>query len=384
VDNYKSLINLTFRPREQNLLIGVNNSGKTNLCQAMVFLAATSQLPLDKCAEIIAGGKVGLTNLYLAKRTIDFHLKAMVPFESTHLCFQYDLRIGIQSSQSAGPQLEVEDEALRVTGDGFDDVVLVKNSRDGVRLLHELAYLQGDEHFACTSAPRDTTMLHRLYDLKTNPRANCFKMYLSSWQYYALSPEALRGFQHRPNQVWLNADGGNLASVVYHLKTMDERHYRRVLGCLQQIDPRIDVINFSVPSEEMVFMYFEDAKGNPLLAANASSGTLRFLGLLYLLLVQPRLSQNPLVIIEEPENGVYVGFLKEVLELVEETQNRPQLIFTSHSPYFIDLFDNRLDSIFVMKSSQQHSSITQPDEAQVKKRLEKYPLGEQHFREMLG
>ncbi len=146
----------------------------------------------------------------------------------------------------------------------------------------------------------------------------------------------------------------------------------------------MDVINFAVPSEEMIFMYFEDPKSNSMPAANASSGTLRFLGLLYLLLAQPRLSQSPLIMIEEPENGIYVGFLKELLAIARAAEHRPQLVFTSHSPYFIDLFDDRLDSIFVMKSGEQHSSITQPDQAQVKKRLEKYPLGEQHFREMLG
>ena len=383
VDNYKSLINVTFRPHEQNLLTGVNNSGKTNLCQAMIFLAATSQVPLDKCAGAVAGATVGLTNFYFKKRTIDFRVQAVVPFESEQLAFQYDLTIGARTPPSSLPVLEVEEERLRVTGEGFDGVTLLENTRDGVRLLHETRFLREDEQYACTAAPRDTTMLHRLYDLETNPRANCFKTYLSSWAYYALSPDSLRGFEHRPNQVVLNSNGSNLASAIYHLKTMNERQYRKVLAHLRRIDPRIDAINFSVPSEEMVFMYFEDTESNSYLAAGASSGTLRFLALLYVLLAQPALSQNPVILIEEPENGVYVGFLKELLEMVEESQTRPQLIFTSHSPYFIDLFDNRLESIFVLKSGAQHSSIAQPDAELVKARLENYPLGEQHFREML-
>ena len=59
------------------------------------------------------------------------------------------------------------------------------------------------------------------------------------------------------------------------------------------------------------------------------------------------------------------------------------MIFTSHSPYFIDLFDDRLDGVFVMKRGEEHSSIVQPDAEKVKARLEKYPLGEMHYREML-
>lgn len=88
-------------------------------------------------------------------------------------------------------------------------------------------------------------------------------------------------------------------------------------------------------------------------------------------------------IIEEPENGIYAGFLKTLFELV--SPDHPQIVFTSHAPYFIDLFDDRLDGVFVLDRRQGHTSMTQPDTAKIKVWLEKdFPLGEQHFREMLG
>lgn len=383
VDNYKSLINVTFRPTEQNLLIGMNNAGKTNLCQAAVFLSATARFPIDKCAEICAGARSGITNFYFAKPAIDFRARATIPFEDDRLIFEYALTISARSTSPGNPLLEVEQEKLSVTCKGFDGVALLENTRERVRLLHESDYLQQRPHYVEMSAPRDATMLSRLYDLKTNPRANCFRRYLNLWQYYVLTSQSLREFRHDPNDCILYRHGNNLASVVYQLKTRNERAYRRLLTHLRGIDPRIDVINFNVPSEDVIVMFFEDKKGNRLLAANASAGTLRFLALAYLLLAQPALDQSPMIIIEEPENGIYVGFLKELLGLVEEAPNRPQLIFTSHSPYFIDLFDNRLEGVFVLKPGEQHSSLTQPDVQKVKARLQKYPLGEQHFREML-
>ena len=103
-----------------------------------------------------------------------------------------------------------------------------------------------------------------------------------------------------------------------------------------------------------------------------------------ILFCQPALGMSPLVLFEEPENGVYVGLFKDLVETLYELSNGPQVIFTSHSPYFIDLFDTRLESVFVMKRGEKHSSLTHPDIATVKARLEKFPLGEQHFREMLG
>ena len=91
----------------------------------------------------------------------------------------------------------------------------------------------------------------------------------------------------------------------------------------------------------------------------------------------------PLYMIEEPENGVHVSFLKTLLEMIDQSPGRPQLIFTSHAPYFIDLFDSRLDGVFVLRRDEAHTSITQPDIEAAKARLGDFPLGEQHFREML-
>ncbi|HBO42770.1 MAG TPA: hypothetical protein DD670_02290, partial [Planctomycetaceae bacterium] len=201
---------------------------------------------------------------------------------------------------------------------------------------------------------------------------------------YALSAQSLRGTDHKPNDVLLIPDGGNLASVIYRLKTSDERSYRRLLEHLRRVDPRIDLINFNVPSEDNVFMFFEDKAGNRLPAMNASSGTLRFLALTYILMGQPVGDLCPLLIIEEPENGIYVGFLKDLLDIAEAARQPSQLVFTSHSPYFIDLFDDRLDSVFFVKGGERHSTLSQPEPDEVRKRLESFPLGEQHFREMLA
>jgi len=383
VDNYKSLINVTFRQQHDNLLLGTNNAGKTNLCQALRFLATTAVIPLDECADSIAGMRQSITNYYFQQRTIHFQVKANLPFEDGKLSYHYRLAIALTPSSMSTPRLEVEEESLHVTGQGFKDTLLLENTSQEVRLLHEEDYAQGQTNFIETSAPRGATMLNRLYDMKTNKRANHFKAYLSSWQYFALSAEALRGTTHRPNYVTLNPDGSNLASCVYQLKTSNERWYRRLLGYLQRIDSRIDLINFYPVSEDTVLMFFEDKAGNRLPATNASSGTLRFLGLSYILMGQPSRLFSPMLMIEEPENGIYVSFLKDLLEMARESPYMPQVIFTTHSPYFVDLFDEHPENVFVIKGGKEHSTLEQPDTDKIRRNLETFPLGEQHFREML-
>ena len=383
VDNFKSLINVTFRPVEANLLIGSNNSGKTSLCQALQFLGASAALPLDNCADYIAGGRYGVTNFYFKKPTVDFQVKATVPYrDGGKLHFQYNLSIAVKHGTANQRRVMVENESLRVTGGGFNDTVLLENNSERARILRENEFTLSHGKYFEISAPREITILNALFDPGIHERSTLFKTYLGSWQYYSFHPEALRLPNHKPNMSVLASNGNNLASVIFRLKTEDERSYRRLLKHLQAIDPRIDVINFVQAGEDQVFMFFEDKDRNRLPAGGASEGTLRFLALIYVLTCQPQTSGSPLLMIEEPENGIYVGLMKKLMELLGKGQDCPQVIFTSHSPYFIDLFDNHLDGLFVLKRCEQNSRLEQPDPEQIRKRLEDYPLGEQHFREM--
>ena len=91
-----------------------------------------------------------------------------------------------------------------------------------------------------------------------------------------------------------------------------------------------------------------------------------------------------LTIIEEPENGLYVGHLKPLFEKLAGPGRRGQFIFTTHSPYFIDLFDSCLEGVHLVKPGVPSSEIKKLDIEKTGKLLDEMPLGEMHFREMLG
>ena len=400
VDNFKSLINIVFEPQSANLLIGRNNSGKTNLCQALRFVSGSSMLKLDEAADVVAGMRFGMTNVALDKSTIDFTVRAELPSGGERLTFEYELTVSPPRLGSGETAVQLDREILRVDGGAFDDTVLLENISGQGRLLHEkysgngaspdadgttqpAVALRDVPTYIETTAPTDATMLQRLFDFEAHPTANRFKRYLTEWMYYDLAPAAMRTSLHKPGEVVVHPDGGNLASVLFGLKSANEREYRELMKVVRHVEPGFDIINFVGGGENNVFMFFEDRDGHALLAENASSGTLRFLALAYVLLVQPRPVPSPLYLIEEPENGLHVGVLKTLFGMADPPPAGPQLVFTSHAPYFIDLFDDHLDGIFLFDRDKGHTSITRPDAARVKARLEDFPLGEQHFRDML-
>ena len=89
-------------------------------------------------------------------------------------------------------------------------------------------------------------------------------------------------------------------------------------------------------------IYFDMQSGGTVRARHASDGEILLLGLLAL----AHLPEPPrLLLLEEPENGVYPMRLEQIIKLLKGAVNRtegirfPQLILTTHSPYVLSFFD---------------------------------------------
>jgi hypothetical protein len=88
-------------------------------------------------------------------------------------------------------------------------------------------------------------------------------------------------------------------------------------------------------------IYLETQSGETVRARHASDGAILFLGLLAL----AHLPEPPvLLLLEEPENGVYPTRLRQIIGLLKGMVNRtegvrfPQIILTTHSPYVLSFF----------------------------------------------
>ena len=88
-------------------------------------------------------------------------------------------------------------------------------------------------------------------------------------------------------------------------------------------------------------IYFETRSGKTVRGQQASDGAILFLGFLAL----AHLPDPPnLLLIEEPENGIYPKRLGEVISMLQEMVRRtegvqfPQIIISTHSPYVLSFF----------------------------------------------
>ena len=395
VSNFKSLLNLEFKPMAVNLLIGPNNAGKTNLSAALRFLGLTAERTLDAAALGSVGECWNLTNVNLRNATeMEFETDCSLKYDNESLLFNYKLRLKVERGNSASTGVEslsVIQEHLSVSGGYFSNTPMLKNEAGQVDMLHEEGLVRkytNSPFYAHAKVPTSATLLSQLYELENNPRAVAFRRYLRTWAYYNFAPEALRTPDVLRGSKGLMSNGNNLSAVLFALHNEKPRLERQLIEAVQLLEPKLDLLSFNAPDPDHIYVFVEDREGHRLSARGLSDGTMRFLAIAYVLLATQQVHDEngvaPLIIIEEPENGLYVGHLKELLKRIDMKGSSGQFIFTTHNPYFIDLFDANIEGIHIVKAGHPSSVLNRPDSSKIKNMLDQISLGEMHFREMLG
>ncbi len=382
VNNFKSLLNTEFHPVGVNTLVGPNNAGKTNLCSAIRFLGLTASLSLEEALRNAIGETWNVLNVYVTHDTAEFEIDCTLLHEGEPIDYHYELYLRIAGQRKTGG-FSVEKERLIASGAGWDQTVILETVADIARILDE-RHLKSEN----ITHPRNTTLVCQAFESGRNQRLILFKRYLQSWAYFCFNPASLRSASVIRQSAGLASDGGNLSRTFFVVHNEKPRLEKQIIEIIKEIEPRLDLFTYASPNPSIVQLSLEDNKGNQFSAQSLSDGTLRFMAMTYLILAAAEMQGTgvpmPLYMIEEPENGLYVGHLKPLIQRIDPSGRAGQFIFTTHSPYFIDLFDSNLDGLHCLKPGIPSSVLTQPDVDRIRKLLNDMPLGEMHFREMLG
>ncbi|MGZ5474234.1 MAG: AAA family ATPase, partial [Thermoanaerobaculia bacterium] len=103
-----------------------------------------------------------------------------------------------------------------------------------------------------------------------------------------------------------------------------------------------------------------------------SDGTLRFL-MLVTILASPHTGE--LIAIDEPELGLHPNMLPIIAELAQQTSERTQVIFTTHSPQFLDAFpEPPATTVVTLENGESKFEMLSGED--LKEWLERYTLGE--------
>ncbi len=327
VQNYKCLKDVDIPLTPVHVLIGQNDSGKTSLLEAMYALFRVSQ----EGAQLLDGfpGKWNGRELVLGRNAnpqVRIGALTSDPVQATGRSAFY--RLTCEFSDSGRTCRLVEE---RIDADIFPE----QSGRTFLAYNRAQSYSNQNPLMRQIAPHFDGATIHRFA-----PKV----MAIPS----AIKPES--GFR-------LERDGFGLPTLLDDIVKYDFRQFELLEGELKQYFNNVKRLytktasgfdRVAVGQEQDVFQYnqylsssevwLETTLGTIRLQ-QASDGLILLLGFLAL----ARAPRPPrMILIEEPENGIYPKRLDEVVRMIKqyvaETPNAPQVVMTTHSPYMLSAF----------------------------------------------
>jgi predicted ATPase len=209
---------------------------------------------------------------------------------------------------------------------------------------------------------------------------------------FSLDATAIAGSVPMGANIKLARDGAGLAGVLTHLQDRHRERFDALNDELARWLPEFDCVMFDFDDQSHRLFSLRTRDGqHEIRAADLSNGTLITLAMLTL----AHLPEPPTLIgLEEPDRGIHPRLLRRVQDAIyhlshpescKDTRKPVQVIATTHSPYFVDLFKDHPEEIVVANKTGQDVQFERISERpHFKEILEDAPLGEAWFTGILG
>jgi len=317
--SFKGPMDIPLRPL--NVVVGPNNSGKSNLLAALRLLSFASK----GNAEGVLGRRLdemfcrnSPRHWFVIGIDAEDSSQQSVPWKSC----QYRLTVGGGAFQ---PLFHGVDKAGRI-----DE----QRRKDNPAIAEEIEKKELQPKFC---------------------------EYLNGIRFFHFNPSALRAPAQVTPKPSLQEDGKGLAAVVDHLKDEFPDIYDEIQDEFRHCVPEVERIQLRVTANgHKTILLKERGFKESFGAEEISEGLLLFLALLCCIHTQPKPS---MILLEEPEHGIHPRRLKDLLELLysltESKGDEPpvQILLTTHSPYLLDQFRDDLDALLVLERGEEGTIV---------------------------
>ncbi|MBI4850682.1 MAG: AAA family ATPase [Acidobacteria bacterium] len=178
---------------------------------------------------------------------------------------------------------------------------------------------------------------------------------------YSFDANVIAGAVQLNRNIELLENASNLAVVLDQLRDEDPDKFELLNEEVNRLLPEYDRILFDTPGSGMRSFLLRTTKGKyKIQAYELSTGTLFALAILTLVYMP---NHPPLIYIEEPDHGIHPRLLRDLQdalyrlaypESVGETREPIQIICTTHSPYFLDLFRDHTKEVVIASKIDQN------------------------------
>ena len=209
---------------------------------------------------------------------------------------------------------------------------------------------------------------------------------------YSLDALAIMQPAELEPDVELSPNGRNLVGVMDSLRDKEPERFEALNKEFGRWLPEFDHILFETPETGQRAFLLRTRRGHHAIPArDLSQGTVLALAILTLAyLPEP----PPLIGIEEPERGVHPRLLRNIQTALYrlsypkqfgEDRQPVQVIATTHSPYFLDLYKDHPEEIVIAQKTADGAQFERlSDQPDIMEVLDDAPLGEVWYSGVLG
>jgi predicted ATPase len=367
VRNFLSLKEVTLELGINNVVVGPNMSGKSNLIDCFRFLTTMVTQGLNK-AFLDRGGFHEVVWKGGEESRIQFGLTVEIPFANAPSKKEYDYEISIIGGQTGA--ISVEKEKLTLKSEGTVKTLIDVKSGHG-----EVKKEDGTVAFPMAG---DQTRSVLEFDVP-GWEGGSLRELVSRCRFYHLIPTAMKQANPAASQIFLEEYGNNFSSWFMTLLTQHPEEFRRIRQTAADVLPSLKEI--LTPPTQVATTYVmtqEKHLKRPINIWRMSDGELCFLALLSLIFA-PAEFGAPLFCVEEPESHLHPRLIETLTEILSQRQqelspNVAQNLVTTHSPCLVDKM--KIDDLIVVEKEKGASKFTRPaSKRHLKELLEREEVG---------
>ena len=357
----------------ENVLVGINGSGKSNFFKAIRFLF--EMIMSGSVKDLIIDAWGGRENIIFVENkdktfniTYFFDVNSFPEFNATESKEENILELEIKcrfvgagdykpslllSKYTNGEKIEIYKQ------EGKTGIVLWDNGK------------KASDNY---DVPED--MDFYLPDLSNNDEPQILDTFCSlirTYAYFDTSENGKIRLASTPRTTFrLNQTGDNLTRLLHTFKLNNKKVFREIVSALKKVNANFSDIDFNLFSSNIELLIEETGFNKSIPISNISDGTIRFLCLMSILYNPKR---GTVICIDEPELGLHPDMIRTLAEAVEYAAKTSQIIISTHNPDLLNHFS--VENIRVFEKNENNATIvSQYDVDQFDEFMNKYMTGQ--------
>jgi predicted ATPase len=360
VKGFRSLADVVWEPGKLNVLIGPNGGGKTNLLKVVRLLKASAVGQLGKFVQREGGMQPMVWDGSAKSIEIECRSRFLGEYMANYIIVlgHVDALYRIRREQL------VADEGIP----GGPNLLSRRGSKASV-----VTDDNGRREIKSDEFKRSETLLSVIGPLGPSEMVHQFSSYLSQSSLYGvIDLDSSREPKVVAFEQTVDEDGDNFITTLHN--AYSNRNFERDMNLAMSaaFGSDFEKLVFPPAANQRIQMRvrWKSLKNDP---TDVSDGTLRFM---FLVTALANPNRPEFIAIEEPETGLHPLMLPIIADFSAEAAQHSQIVFTTHSPAFLDAIGKHNPTITVVEAREGKTHLRNVSGEELEYWLKRFTLGD--------